>query len=56
MELAEDRYQSFQQQELRVFLLKRLGEVSRRFGDDSETARLYRERLEELEEDIPLSA
>ncbi len=49
MDRAEDQYEEFQQEELRAFLTNRLAEVSLRFGADSETARLYRERLEELE-------
>ena len=50
MDKADDRYQKFQEAELRAFLTKRLAEVSERFGEDSETARLYRERLAELQD------
>ncbi len=50
MDKADDQYQQFQEDELRAFLTKRLAEVSERFGEDSETARLYRERLAELQE------
>lgn len=51
MNREDDRYQDFQQAELRAFLEKRLLDVSERFGEDSETARLYRERLDELEQE-----
>lgn len=51
METAANQSAFNRDQELRDFLLDRLQDVVQRFGDDSETARLYRDRLEELEQE-----